>query len=259
MPFRESDITRAILRHALSELEELSEVDVAIVGAGPSGLTASYYLAKEGFKVAIFEKRFSFGGGTGPGGNLLPRIVFQEEALPLLKEFGIGYREAGEGLYTASPAEAIAKLATKAIDAGVHVLFGATVNDLIYRENPLRVAGVVWVWTPIHEGGYHVDPLFTEAKAVVDATGHGAEVVSIAARKIPELGLVLKGEKSAYSERAERLVVDYTGRVAPGLYVTGMAVAAVYGLPRMGPIFGGMLLSGKKLAEVLSRDLRASL
>lgn len=254
---REALITKSIVKYAFKDLEELGEVDIAIVGAGPSGLTASYYLAKKGFKVVVFERRFSFGGGTGPGGNLLPRIVFQEEALPMLKEFGIKYEEAEGGLYVARPAEVVAKLACKAIEAGAYVLFGATVNDLIYRTNPLRITGVVWVWTPVHEGGYHVDPLFTEAKAVVDATGHGAEVVSIAARKIPELQLVMKGEKSAYAEEAEKLVVEYTGRVAPGIYVAGMAVAAVYGLPRMGPIFGGMLLSGKRVAEIILRDLES--
>lgn len=252
---RESMITRTIVKYSSEELKELSEVDVAIVGAGPSGLTAAYYLARSGFKVAIFERRFSFGGGTGPGGNLLPIVVFEKEVKPILDEFGIRCEEAGNGLCVSRPPEIIAKLASKAIDAGAKVLFGATVNDLIYRTNPLRISGVVWVWTPIHEGGYHVDPLFTEAKAVVDATGHGAEIVSIATMKLPELGIDMKGEKSAYAYEAERLVVDYTGMVAPGLYVTGMAVAAVYGLPRMGPIFGGMLLSGKKLAEVLARDL----
>ncbi|MCX8186019.1 MAG: sulfide-dependent adenosine diphosphate thiazole synthase [Sulfolobales archaeon] len=252
---READITRSIVRYALRDLEEFSEVDVVVVGAGPSGLTASYYLCREGFRVLVLERRFSFGGGTGPGGNLLPRIVFQEEVLPLLDEFGVRYVKAAEGLYVANPAEAIAKLAVKALDAGVRVLFGAHVQDLIYRLSPLRVGGVVWVWTPVHDGGYHVDPLFTESKAVVDATGHEAEVISIASKKIPELGLVMRGERSAYADLSERVVVEHTGKVASGLYVTGMAVANVYGLPRMGPIFGGMLLSGKKVAELITKDL----
>jgi thiamine thiazole synthase len=253
---RESHISRAIIRYALRDLEELSEVDVVVVGAGPSGLTASYYLAREGFKVLVFERRFSFGGGTGPGGNLLPRIVFQEEARGILDEFGVKYTKTEYGLYVADPAEVVAKLASRAIDAGARILLGAHVQDLVYRTDPLRVVGVMWVWTPIHEGGYHVDPLYTESRAVIDATGHGAEIVNIAARKIPELGLEVKGEKSGYAELSERLVVEYTGRVAPGLYVTGMAVGAVHGLPRMGPIFGGMLLSGRKIAEIVTRDLK---
>lgn len=36
----------------------------------------------------------------------------------------------------------------------------------------------------------------------------------------------------------------------------GLTVNAVHGLPRMGPIFGGMLLSGKKAAELAAELLR---
>ena len=38
--------------------------------------------------------------------------------------------------------------------------------------------------------------------------------------------------------------------VCPGLLVAGMAANAVFNAPRMGAIFGGMLLSGKKAAEL---------
>ncbi len=252
---KESIIGKTIIEYGSKDLKDLVDVDVAIVGAGPSGLTASYYLAKRGFKVVVFERRFSFGGGTGPGGNLFPRIVFQEEALPILNDFDIRVIKTDSGLYVADPVEVIAKLAVKSIDAGVRILLGAHVEDVIYRIDPLRITGVLWLWTPIPMSGLHADPLYTEARSVVDATGHDAEIVSIVAKKIPDLNIKIMGERSAYSELSEKLVVEKTGMVVPGLYVTGVAVCTVYGLPRMGPIFGGMLMSGRKVAEIISRDL----
>jgi len=93
------------------------------------------------------------------------------------------------------------------------------------------------------------------SKATIDATGHEAVLLNILARKNKDFELVVKGEKSGFAEKAERDVVEYTGRVIPGLYATGMAVAALHGLYRMGPIFTGMLLSGRRIAEIVSSDL----
>ncbi|MCG2869407.1 MAG: sulfide-dependent adenosine diphosphate thiazole synthase [Vulcanisaeta sp.] len=254
---RESEITRAIVKSALKFLDEYSSVDVAIVGAGPSGMTAAYYLARAGLKTLVLERRFSFGGGIGGAASHLPSIVVEHPVAQILSEdFNVRVQDAGNGLYVVDPAEMIAKLAAKSIDAGAKYLLGINVEDVIYRDKPARIAGLAVYWSSIQMANIHTDPFFIEARAVIDATGHDAEVVSVVARKNPEFGLKVPGERSAYVDLAEDLVVKYTGKVMEGLYVTGMAVAAVYGLPRMGPIFGSMILSGKRVAELVINDLK---
>lgn len=251
----EEKITRKIIEYASRDWLEHTNVDVVVVGAGPAGLTASKYLSDRGFKTLVLERRLSFGGGIGGGGMLFHRLVVEERVKPILEDFGIRYVEAGGDLLVVDSAELMAKLAAGAIDSGARIIHGITVDDVVYRDNPHRITGVAIQWTPVIMSGLHVDPLFIYSRAVVDATGHDAEVLTVAARKIPELGFMPEGEKSAYAESAEELVVERTGKVVDGLYVAGMAVAALYGLPRMGPVFGGMLLSGKRVADVISEEL----
>ncbi len=54
-----------------------------------------------------------------------------------------------------------------------------------------------------------------------------------------------------WAERAEEQVIHHTREIYPGLIVAGMAANAVAGEHRMGPIFGGMLLSGERAARII--------
>ena len=187
------------------------------------------------------------------------KMVVQYPASKIIEEVGCKLEQVAEGVYIADVAAMMAKLAAATIDAGANIVFGVTVDDLIYRAEPRpRITGVVVQWTSVTMSGLHVDPLGFKAKAVVDCTGHDAEVLAVASRKIPELKISVPGEKSMWAPLSERLVVENTKQVCSGLYAAGMAVAALHQTPRMGPIFGGMLLSGRRAAELVAKDIKSS-
>ncbi|MFH1245056.1 MAG: sulfide-dependent adenosine diphosphate thiazole synthase [Candidatus Omnitrophota bacterium] len=261
MRIEETQITRAIVETAIKDFLDNLEIDAGIAGAGPSGLTCAYYLARAGAKVSIFERRLNYGGGMPGGGMLFPRVVVQEAALPIIKDMKIKIKEFSPRLYTADSVEMVAKLGTAVIDAGAKIYPAVFVEDVLIREKN-RISGLVLNWTAVQMAGLHVDPLAVKTKFVVDATGHEADVARVIERKNPAVkfntptGKVM-GESSMWAEKAEDAIVEYTQEAYPGLYLAGMSVSAVYGLPRMGAVFGGMLLSGKKAAEsILSRIAR---
>jgi ribulose 1,5-bisphosphate synthetase/thiazole synthase len=84
----EKIITQAIIERYFQKLKENLSVDVAVVGGGPSGLVCSYSLAKNGYTVALFERKLSIGGGMWGGGMMFNEIVVQEEGKRILDEFG---------------------------------------------------------------------------------------------------------------------------------------------------------------------------
>ena len=116
-----------------------------------------------------------------------------------------------------------------------------------------KVTGVVVNRTTI-SGALPVDPIVLQAETVIDASGHEAVAVErLRARNLlaPRLTSAGSGEGPMDATAGEAFVVERVAEAFPGLWVTGMAVCATFGGPRMGPVFGGMLLSGKRVADLI--------
>lgn len=244
----EAAVSRAIVNEFCRWFDDYIVSDVIIVGAGPSGLVAAHDLASAGVKVIVIESNNYLGGGFWIGGYLMNTLTFRAPSQGLLAEFNIKHQEAEDGLYTADGPSACSKLIAAACDAGARFLNMTMFDDVILREN--RVAGAVINWSPVSALPRQitcVDPIALEARVVIDATGHDAHVCrSLERRNL----LSISGFGPMDLTSSEDGVVEKTKEVFPGLIVTGMAVATVHGIARMGPTFGGMLLSGRKAAQI---------
>lgn len=66
---------------------------IAVVGAGPSGLSCAYYLAVDGYKVTVFEKQKALGGMLTLG---IPSFRLEKDVvnaeIDILKELGVEFR-----------------------------------------------------------------------------------------------------------------------------------------------------------------------
>ncbi len=257
MSLDEIKISRAILSRFMAKFSDYLELDVAIVGAGPSGLMAALRLAQKGRKVAIFERKLSIGGGMWGGGMMFNEIVVQEQGAAILKDLGISIEDAGDGYYTADSVECTSTLTSLACKAGARIFNLMTVEDVMVREN--RVTGLVINWSAVDIAGFHVDPLAVRAGYVVESTGHDTEVLRVVQKKTGERLLTdtgkIMGERSMWAEVAENTTLENTKEAFPGVFVAGMAANATFGSFRMGPIFGGMLLSGERVAELIDERL----
>ncbi len=254
----EIKISKAIIKTFTDKLVDNLDLDVAIVGGGPAGIVCGYYLAKNKIKVALFERKISLGGGMWAGGIMFNEIVVQSLAKKILDEFDIKTKLYKENYYTADSVEATSTLCSKATKAGLKVFNLVSVEDVMIRKN--NITGIVINWSAVEMARLHVDPICVRAKFVVDATGHAAEVSNIVTRKI---GSKLKtksgrveGEKPMWAEVGEEAILKNSREVFSNLYSCGMCANAVFGSSRMGPVFGGMLLSGKKIAATLIKKLK---
>ena len=246
------EVTRLIVQDYFRTLQDSIESDVIIVGGGPSGLVAGYTLAEQGKKVVIMEKKLSPGGGIWGGGKGFNKVVLERGVSDILGEIGVEATEV-DGYLVVPAVLLAAALIKKTVESGAVLLNLFAVED-VYFNDQRELAGVVVNDTAYKMTNLHVDPLTFKSKMVMDSTGHDAVVVNCLAKR----GIVeLKGEDTMNAQMGEQAVIEGTKEIYPGLIVTGMACAQVHGTCRMGPIFGGMLLSGKKAAQIATEKLEA--
>jgi NADPH-dependent glutamate synthase beta subunit-like oxidoreductase len=136
---------------------------IAIIGAGPSGLSCAYYLAIDGYKVTVFEKQNALGGMLTlgiPSYRLEKHVVNAE--IDILRELGVEFKmgvEVGkdlsledlrnqgyEAFYLAIGAQAGRKLGIEGEEAegvitGVDFLLDVNLGNDIKVEGDVIVIG----------------------------------------------------------------------------------------------------------------------
>ncbi len=88
-----ADIDLASESPYIPEIQEEKEQKVAIVGSGPAGLSAGYFLRRMGYQVTIFEKLPVAGGmmAVGIPEYRLPRDVLKKE-IEIIQKMGVEIR-----------------------------------------------------------------------------------------------------------------------------------------------------------------------
>jgi len=185
-------------------------------------------------------------------------IVVQKEALDVLKDFDVDIKDENDGYFIVDSVQITSSLIYKSSKAGLKIFNLIKVVDVVLKDD--AVCGIVINWTPVEYMSLHVDPLTVLSKKVLDATGHPAEIASVLVKKanikLNTPSGKIEGERPMNAELGEKETVENTKEIFKNFYVSGMAANGVFGGFRMGPIFGGMLLSGYKSYNLIKEELR---
>ena len=244
----ELNVTRAITGAYEQRFEDALDSDVVVVGAGVAGLACAVYLAEAGLKTTVLERRLAVGGcawGGGMGRNVL---AFGETEM--LDEFALAYEER-EGVFVTGAVELIGTLSCRAEHAGACVFNLVSVEDVLVKNR--TICGAVINARALGVGGLDGEPVCMGGRSVVDATGDSAELVHMLHSKLKSFFPGGIGSGFVDVEAGDHDIELKAGEVYPGLYVAGKSVCATFGLARTGPVFGGVLRSARKVAQMIQK------
>lgn len=277
-PIRESTVSRAMTSRYFKDLDKYAVSDVVIIGAGSSGLSAAYVIAKNrpDLKIAIVESNVAPGGGAWLGGQLFSAMIMRKPAHLFLNDLNIPYEDEGDYVVVKHAALFTSTVLSKVLEFPNVKLFNATaVEDLVTRpagnNGEVTAAGVVTNWTLVamaHDLQSCMDPNVIELSGykddgtrdvskkhgvILSTTGHDGPFGAFTAKRIVTIdeNKKLGGMKGLDMNHAEAAVVKESGRYngVGNVYFAGMESATLHGLNRMGPTFGAMAVSGIKAAE----------
>ena len=277
-PIRESTVSRAMTSRYFKDLDKFAVSDVVIIGAGSSGLSAAYVIAKNrpDLKIAIIESNVAPGGGAWLGGQLFSAMIMRKPAHLFLDDLEIPYEDEGDYVVVKHAALFTSTVLSKVLQFPNVKLFNATaVEDLVTRpadnNGAVTAAGVVTNWTLVsmaHDLQSCMDPNVIELSGykddgtrdpskkhgvILSTTGHDGPFGAFTAKRIVSIdeNQKLGGMKGLDMNHAEAAVVKKSGKYlgVSNVYFAGMESATLHGLNRMGPTFGAMAVSGIKAAE----------
>lgn len=277
-PIRESTVSRAMTSRYFKDLDKYAVADVVIIGAGSSGLSAAYVIAKNrpDLKIAIIESNVAPGGGAWLGGQLFSAMIMRKPAHLFLNDLNIQYEDEGDYVVVKHAALFTSTVLSKVLEFPNVKLFNAVaVEDLVTRpvgtDGQVTAAGVVTNWTLVamaHDVQSCMDPNVIELSGyqdngtrdpskkhgvILSTTGHDGPFGAFTAKRIVTIdeNQKLGGMKGLDMNHAEAAVVKQSGKYqgVGNVYFAGMESATLHGLNRMGPTFGAMAVSGIKAAE----------
>lgn len=150
-------------------------IKCAVVGAGPSGLSGSYFLAKAGFDVTIFEKHDRAGGVVQ---NIIPDFRLPQSAIDNDVEFiqrhGVKFQ------FNADPNFSVEELKQKGFKY-IYLAIGAGKSNVLHlkgnQEKQMDALDFLWKF-------HHQDELTLGKKVAVIGGGNSAMDAARAAKRI---------------------------------------------------------------------------